>query len=65
MKNKKMLLTIAAGMALLGLVVFWLMQGSAPTAPPKPPGSTDEENLRVLNSSLKEERTAGSSGSCR
>jgi|LSQX01.2.fsa_nt_gb LPS export ABC transporter protein LptC len=56
MKNKKMLLTIAAGMALLGLVVFWLMQGSAPTAPPKPPGSTDEENLRVLNSSLKEEK---------
>ena len=55
MINKKAILLIAAGLALIALVVFWLMSGGTKqeVIPEKVTGG---ENPRVFNSSLKEER---------
>lgn len=55
MINKKGILVIAAGFALLALVVFWLMSGGTKQEI-KPAKVGNGENPRVFNSSLKEER---------
>lgn len=56
MKNKKGILLIAAGLALLALVVFWLMSSSGVKQGTAPEKVSNGENPRVFNSSLKEER---------
>ena len=56
MKNKKLLLTIAAGLVLLGAVFLWLFNGGTPKQETKPEQTSGEENVKVKNSSLKEER---------
>lgn len=56
MLNKKLIMAIVAGAALMGLVIFWLMNSGVPKPGAKPTNGNGTENLRVLNSSLKEER---------
>jgi LPS export ABC transporter protein LptC len=56
MKNKKLILTIIAGLVLLGLVFLWLFNGGVPKQETKPAEENGTENVKVLNSSLKEER---------
>ena len=55
MKNKKLILAIAAGLALLALVFLWLFNSGAPKENTKPEQTSSNENVKVLNSSLKEE----------
>ena len=56
MKNKKLILTIAAGLLLLGAVFLWLFNSGAPKQETKPADESGAENVKVLNSTLKEER---------
>ncbi len=56
MKNKKLILAVAAGLAVLALVFFWLLNSGVPQQDKKPENGNGAPNLRVLNSSLKEEK---------
>ena len=55
MKNEKLILAIAVGLALLALVFLWLFNSGAPKENTKPEQTNSNENVKVLNSSLKEE----------
>lgn len=56
MKNKKLILAVAAALALLGAVFLWLFNSGAPKQENKPEQTNGSENLKVKNSSLKEEK---------
>ena len=56
MKNKKLILTIAVGLLLLGAVFLWLFNSGTPKQETKPEQTNGAENVKVKNSSLKEER---------
>lgn len=56
MKNKKLILMIAAGLALVALLFLWLFNSGTPKENTKPEQTNGTENVKVLNSSLKEER---------
>ena len=56
MKNKKLILAVVAGLALLGAVFLWLFNSGAPKQGTKPEQVNGTENVKVKNSSLKEER---------